>query len=55
VIKRLEQVFVDLCGLMPCISWSECLYTMHVIDDFLGYVWSFPLRSKRDAAFIFQL
>ncbi len=55
MIKRLEQVFVDLCGLMPCVLQSGCLYAMHVIDDFSGYVWSLPLRSKRDAAFIFQL
>jgi hypothetical protein len=28
---------------------------MHVINDFLGYVWSLPLRSKGDAASVLQL
>jgi hypothetical protein len=53
--KRLERVFVDLCGQMPCVSRSGRLYAMHVIDDFSGYVWSLPLRSKGDAASVFQL
>jgi len=53
--KRLERVFVDLCGLMPCVSWTGRLYAMHVIDDFSGYVWSLPLRSKGDASSVFQL
>ena len=53
--KRLERVFVDLCGPMPCVSHSGHLYAMHVIDDFSGYVWSLPLRSEGDAASVFQL
>jgi histone deacetylase 1/2 len=28
---------------------------MHVIDDFSGYIWGLPLRSKGDAASVFQL
>jgi len=52
---RLKRVFVDLCGLMPCVSHSGRLYTMNVIDDFSGYIWSLPLRSKGDAASVFQL
>ncbi len=35
---RLEKVYVDLCGPMPCVSHSGRLYTMHVIDDFSGYI-----------------
>jgi hypothetical protein len=54
-MKRLERVFVDLCRLMPCVSHSGHLYAMHVIDNFSGYVWSLPLRSKGDAASVFQL
>src|SRR5216683_5044300 len=53
--KRLERVFVDLCGPMPCVSRSRHLYAMHVVDDFSSYVWSLPLRSKGDAASLFQL
>jgi hypothetical protein len=28
---------------------------MNVIDNFLSYVWSLPLRNKEEAASIFQL
>jgi hypothetical protein len=52
---RLEKVYVDLCGPMPCVSHSGCLYAMNIIDDFSGYVWSLPLRSKGDAALVLQL
>jgi hypothetical protein len=38
VTKRLEKVFVDLCGPMPCVSRTGRLYAMHIIDDFSGYV-----------------
>jgi len=47
--KRLEQVFVDLCGPMPCVSKYGHLYSMNVIDDFSSYVWSLPLKSKSKA------
>ena len=50
-----ERVFVDLCGPMPIHSCSGCLYSMNVIDDFLSYVWSLPLRTKEEAASILQL
>jgi transposase InsO family protein len=53
--ERLGRVFVDLCGPMPTVSRSGRLYSMHVIDDFSSYVWSLPLRSKADAASVFQL
>ena len=53
--KRLERVFVDLCGPMPCVSRTGRLYAMHVINDFFSYVWSLPLRSKGDASSVFQL
>jgi len=52
---RLEKVYVDLCGTMPCVSHSGRLYAMNIIDDFSGYVWSLPLRSKGDAALVLQL
>ena len=47
--KRLERVFVDLCGPMPCVSKYRHLYSMNVIDDFSSYVWSLPLKSKSEA------
>ena len=47
-VEKLEKVYVDLCGLMPYVSHSGHLYTMHVIDDFSGYMWSLPLKSKGD-------
>ena len=46
---------MDLCGPMPTVLRSGRLYSMHVIDDFSSYVWSLPLRSKADAASMFQL
>ena len=46
----LEHVFIDLCGPMPCVSKSSHLFSMNIIDDFSGYVWSLPLRSKSEAA-----
>jgi transposase InsO family protein len=52
---RLEKVYVDLCGPMPCVSHSGCLYAMNIIDDFSGYVWSLPLQSKGDTASLLQL
>ena len=52
---KLEKVYVDLCGPMPCVSVSGCSYAMHVIDDFSGYVWSLPLKSKGDTASVLQL
>jgi transposase InsO family protein len=53
--RPLEHIFVDLCGPMPCRSWSGRLYSMNLIDDFSSYVWSLPLRSKDEAASILQL
>jgi len=52
---KLEKVYVDLCGPMPCVSYSGHLYAMHIINDFSGYIWSLPLRSKRDTALVLQL
>jgi len=48
--KRLERVFVDLCGPMSSTSKSGHLYAMNIIDDFSSYVWTIPLKSKGDAA-----
>jgi transposase InsO family protein len=53
--RPLEHVFVDLCGPMPVRSRSGRLYSMNLIDDFLSYIWSLPLRSKDEAASILQL
>lgn len=53
--KPLERVFVDLYGPMPCHSQPNRLYSMNVIDDFLSYAWSIPLRSKDEAASVLQL
>src|SRR6266702_2783311 len=47
--KRLERVFVDLCGPMAVTSHSGNIYSMNLIDDFSGYVWSVPLQSKSEA------
>lgn len=52
--RPLERVFVDLCGPIRPVSSSGRLYSMNVIDDFLSYVWSLPLRSKSDASSILQ-
>ena len=47
--KRLERVFVDLCGPMPVVSTYGHLYSMNIIDDFSSYVWSLPLARKSNA------
>src|SRR5713101_1643307 len=54
-VGKLEKVYVDLCGPMPCVSVSGHLYAMHIINDFSGYVWSLPLKSKGDAASVLRL
>ena len=53
--RPLKRVFIDLCGPIPVHSHLGCLYSMNVIDDFLSYVWSLPLRSKEEAASVLQL
>ncbi len=46
----LEQIHVDLCGPMPVLSKTGHHFSMNIIDDFSGYVWSLPLKAKSDAA-----
>ena len=53
--KRLERVHVDLCGPMAVTSRAGNLYSMNMIDDFSGYVWTVSLRSKADACSAFQI
>jgi len=53
--RRLERVFVDLCGPMSVTSQSGHLYAMNIIDDFSSYVWTIPLRAKSDAADALQV
>ena len=52
--KRLERVYADLCGPMAVTSRTGNVYAMNIIDDYSGYVWSVPLRSKTDACSAFQ-
>jgi transposase InsO family protein len=52
--NRLERVYIDLCGPMSTLSRSGRLYSMNIVDDFSGYVWSLPLRSKDEAAPVLQ-
>jgi transposase InsO family protein len=52
--RRLERVFVDLCGPLPCMSRSGHLFSLNIIDDFSSYVWSIPVRAKSDAAIALQ-
>jgi len=48
--RCLERVFVDLCGPMSVTSKSGRLYTMNIIDNYLSYVWTIPLKGKDEAA-----
>jgi hypothetical protein len=41
--RRLEWVFVDLCGPLPCMSQSGHLFSLNIIDNFSSYVWSIPI------------
>ena len=47
--KHLERVYVDLCGPMAVVSHAGNVHSMNLIDDFSGYVWCIPIRSKSDA------
>ena len=46
---HLERVYMDLCGPMAVPSCSGNVYSINIIDEFSGYVWSIPLRSKAAA------
>jgi transposase InsO family protein len=52
--RRLERVFVDLCGPMHVTSRSGRLYSMNLIDDYSSFVWSLPLKSKDEASHVLQ-
>src|SRR6266702_2634554 len=53
--RRLERVFMDLCGPMAVASHSGNIYSMNLIDDFSGYMWSIPLQSKSKACEAIQV
>ena len=53
-VRPLERVFVDLCGPIRPVSSSGRVYSMNLIDDFSSYVWTFPLKSKSEAAPVLQ-
>ena len=46
---QLERIYIDLCGPMSVASRSGHLFLMNVIDDYSGFMWSLPLRSKGEA------
>jgi hypothetical protein len=46
----LGRVYVDLCGPMSIPSRTGRLYSMNIIDDFSGFIWSIPLCFKDEAA-----
>ena len=48
-ISPLEHIYIDLCGPQPVASCTGNKFSMNVIDDFSGYVWSLPLKLKSDA------
>ena len=50
--KPLEHVYVDLCEPMPVTSRLGFSYSINVIDDYLSYIWSLPLKTKSDASSI---
>ena len=54
VNKQLGRVYADLCGPMAVTSRTGNVYAMNIINDYSGYVWSVPLRSKADACLAFQ-
>ena len=53
--RRLERVFIDLCGPMSVPSKNGYLYAMNIIDDYSSYVWTIPLKNKGDAAEALQV
>lgn len=50
----LQHIYVDLYGPMSITSHSGNFYLMNVIDDYISYVWSLPLKLKLDASIVFQ-
>jgi hypothetical protein len=52
--RRLGRVHADVCGPMVVNSRARNVYALNMIDDFSGYVWSVPLRSKADTCSVFQ-
>jgi transposase InsO family protein len=50
----LGRVYVDLCGPMPVTSRSGRRYSMNLIDDHSGYVWSLPLKLKSEASSVLR-
>ena len=53
-VVPLEHIYVDLCGLMSVASHSGHLYSMNVIDNYSGFVWSLPLWSKSEASIVLK-
>ena len=47
--QRLERVYVDFCGPKAVTSHARNVYSMNLIDDYSGYVWSVPIQSKAAA------
>ena len=47
--RRLGRVYIDLCGAIAMTSHSRNLYSMNVIDEFSGYIWSISLCMKAGA------
>ena len=52
--RPLERMFVDLRGPIRPVSSLGRLYSMSVINEYSGYVWSLPPKSKGEAASILQ-
>jgi hypothetical protein len=50
----LGRVYADVCGPMAINSCAGNVYALNMINDFSGYVWSVPLRSKADTCAAFQ-
>ena len=51
---QLERIYIDLCGPMSVASRSGRLFSINVIDDYSGFMWSLPLRSKGEASKILK-
>ena len=47
--RRLEIVWVDLSGPADVESHTGNKYIMNIVDDYLSFVWSIPLKTKDQA------
>jgi hypothetical protein len=47
-MEKLECVYIDLCGPMLSLSWTQNHYIMNIIDNYSNFSWTVPLKLKNN-------